>query len=139
MIKLIVGNKGSGKTKTLISMTNEAVSHSAGNVVCLEKGLKLTYDITHKARLVDTDEYAVEGFDALYGFLAGLMAGNYDITHIFVDATLKIGGRDYEALADFLKKVDDLSKISGTAFTFTVSTDLENLPERMFAYCEKIN
>ena len=110
MIRLIVGNKGSGKTKTLIAMTNEAVAASSGNVVCLEKGLKLTYDISHKARLVDTDEYGVEGFDALYGFIAGLMAGNYDITHIFVDATLKIGGRDYEAFAAL---VDRLVKLTG--------------------------
>ncbi|MEG0753949.1 MAG: hypothetical protein RR461_08965, partial [Angelakisella sp.] len=99
MIQLIVGNKGSGKTKTLITMANDAVNKSSGNVVCLEKGLKLTYDISHKARLVDTDEYNIDGFETLYGFVAGLMAGNYDITHIFVDATLKIGGRDYEAFA----------------------------------------
>ena len=131
MIKLIVGNKGSGKTKTLISMTNEAVSHSAGNVVCLEKGLKLTYDITHKARLVDTDEYAVEGFDALYGFLAGLMAGNYDITHIFVDATLKIGGRDYEAFALMVDTLNKLSAASHVEITFTVSCSVEELPERL--------
>ncbi len=131
MIKLIVGNKGSGKTKTLISMTNEAVSHSAGNVVCLEKGLKHTYDNTHKARLVDTDEYAVEGFDALYGFLAGLMAGNYDITHIFVDATLKIGGRDYEAFALMVDKLNKLSAASHVEITFTVSCSVEELPERL--------
>ncbi len=131
MIKLIVGNKGSGKTKTLITMTNEAVSHSAGNVVCLEKGLKLTYDITHKARLVDTDEYAVEGFDALYGFLAGLMAGNYDITHIFVDATLKIGGRDYEAFALLVDKLNKLPAASHVEITFTVSCSVEELPERL--------
>lgn len=112
-------------------MTNEAVSHSAGNVVCLEKGLKLTYDITHKARLVDTDEYAVEGFDALYGFLAGLMAGNYDITHIFVDATLKIGGRDYEAFALMVDKLNKLSAASHVEITFTVSCSVEELPERL--------
>lgn len=132
MIQLIVGNKGSGKTKTLISMTNDAVSKSAGNVVCLEKGLKLTYDITHKARLVDTDEYNIEGFDALYGFMAGLMAGNYDITHIFVDATLKIGGRDYEA---FAQMIDQLQKLPAgehlEAVVFTVSCDKSELPERL--------
>lgn len=132
MIQLIVGNKGSGKTKTLISMTNDAVNKSSGNVVCLEKGLKLTYDISHKARLVDTDEYNIEGFDALYGFMAGLMAGNYDITHIFVDATLKIGGRDYEAFAQL---IDKLHKLPASAhiesLIFTVSCDQAELPERL--------
>ena len=124
MIRLIVGNKGSGKTKTLIRMTNEAVAASSGNVVCLEKGLKLTYDISHKARLVDTDEYEVDSFDALFGFLAGLMAGNYDITHIFVDATLKIGGRDYEAFAGL---VDRLLKLPAAAHVELVFTDRKSV------------
>ncbi|MEG0854085.1 MAG: hypothetical protein RSF82_09435, partial [Angelakisella sp.] len=124
MIQLIVGNKGSGKTKTLITMANDAVNKSSGNVVCLEKGLKLTYDISHKARLVDTDEYNIDGFETLYGFVAGLMAGNYDITHIFVDATLKIGGRDYEAFAQLIDKLGKLSSLDHTEnVVFTVSCD----------------
>ena len=135
MIKLIVGNKGTGKTKALITMTNDAVNKSTGNVVCLEKGLKLTYDILHKARLVDTDDYNVKGFDSLYGFIAGLMAGNYDITHIFIDATLKIGGRDYEAFATM---VDKLSALKSTEhiqeMVFTVSCDKSELPERLHTY-----
>lgn len=129
MIKLIVGNKGSGKTKALIAMCNEAVNNSQGNVVCLEKGLKLTYDITHKARLVDTDEYDIQNFDTLYGFLAGLLAGNYDITHVFVDATLKIGGRDYEAFATLVDQVNKLT--SNVEMVFTVSCDPSELPQRI--------
>ena len=81
----------------------------------------------------------VSGYKAFYGFLSGICAGDHDITDILIDATLRIGGRDYEALADFLKKVDELAKITDTHFTFTISTDLENLPERMFEYCKKIN
>lgn len=134
MIRLIVGNKGSGKTKTLIHMTNEAVGSSSGNVVCLEKGLKLTYDISHKARLVDTDEYEVEGFDVLFGFLSGLLAGNYDITHIFVDATLKIGGRDYEAFAGLLDRLAKLPAAEHVELVFTVSCDAQELPERVRGY-----
>ena len=139
MVSLIIGHKGSGKTKLLVDKVNAAIEKSNGNVICVEKETKLTYDVNYRARLVATDNFSITGFDALYGFLSGLCAGDHDITDIFVDATFRIGGRDYEALADFLKKVDDLSKISGTAFTFTISTDLENLPERMFAYCETIN
>ena len=131
MIRLIVGNKGAGKTKTLIRMTNEAVASSRGNVVCLEKGLKLTYDISHKARLVDTDEYEVDSFDALFGFLSGLMAGNYDITHIFVDATLKIGGRDYEAFAGLVDRLLKLPAASHVEIVFTVSCDAAERPERL--------
>ena len=137
MIRLIVGNKGSGKTKTLIHLTNEAVASSSGNVVCLEKGLKLTYDISHKARLVDTDEYEVDSFDALFGFLAGLMAGNYDITHIFTDATLKIGGRDYEAFGAMVDRLIKLPAAAHVELVFTVSCDASELPERLAEYIVK--
>ncbi|WP_458407432.1 hypothetical protein, partial [Anaerotignum sp.] len=106
MMKLIVGNKGSGKTKTLISMVNDAVAVSKGNVVCIEKGSVMTFDINYKARLVDIDNYDIVGYEAFYGFLTGILAGNYDITHLFVDATLRIGGRDYAALADMLAKLN---------------------------------
>ena len=139
MVSLITGRKGSGKTKRLIEQVNKAVEASSGNVVCVEKERLLTYDINYRARLIENDFYKVSGYKAFYGFLSGICAGDHDITDILIDATLRIGGRDYEALADFLKKVDELGKMTDTAFTFTVSTDLENLPERMFAYCEKIN
>ena len=128
MIKLIVGNKGSGKTKTLIQMVNDAVKHSKGNVICVEKGLKLTYDIDHKARLSDIEHYNVSGFDAFYGFIAGIFAGNYDITEIFVDATLKIGGRDLPALAEMIKKLKVLTAENGAIITFTVSCDKSEIP-----------
>ena len=95
MIKLIVGNKGSGKTKRLIDMVNDAVKTSKGNVVCVEKGNTLKFDVSHQARLIDIEDYAVSGFEMFYGFFSGLFAGNYDITEVFVDATFKIGGKDF--------------------------------------------
>lgn len=130
MMKLIVGNKGSGKTKTLISMVNDAVAVSKGNVVCIEKGSVMTFDINYKARLVDIDNYDIVGYEAFYGFLTGILAGNYDITHLFVDATLRIGGRDYAALADMLNKLNKVVAERGdTEVVFTVSCDKEDLPE----------
>ena len=138
MVKLIIGNKGSGKTKRLIDLVNGAVEKSNGNVVCIEKERLLTYDVNYRARLIETDHYKVSGYDAFYGFLCGVIAGDHDITDILVDATLKIGGRDYEALANFLEKVADLSKISEQDITFTVSCDECDLPERIFTFCEKI-
>jgi energy-coupling factor transporter ATP-binding protein EcfA2 len=136
MISIILGHKGSGKTKRLISCVNDAVETSKGNVVCVEKETKLTYDVNYRARLIATDEFAVKGYDAFYGFLSGLCAGDHDITDILIDATLKIGGRDYEALADFLAKVASLSTLTGTNFTFTISTEKANLPARIFEVCE---
>ena len=79
MVTLLIGKKGTGKTKKLISLANEAVATSAGNVVVIEKGAKLTFDVTHKARLIDTDQYEVQGYDVLYGFVCGICAGNYDV------------------------------------------------------------
>lgn len=138
MINLILGHKGSGKTKKLIELVNGAVEKSNGNVVCVEKERLLTYDVNYRARLVETDHYGVSGYDAFYGFLCGIVAGDHDITDILVDATLRIGGRDYNDLADFLQKVANLSKISEKNFTFTVSADAEELPEKIFTFCEKI-
>ena len=123
MITLIIGNKGSGKTKRLIQLANEAVEKSNGNVVVIEKGAKLTYDVSHKARLIDIEQYNVSGFDAFYGFLSGICAGNYDVTDIFVDSTLKITGRDFEALADFVAKANELASHSEVKIVMLISAD----------------
>lgn len=138
MIHLIIGHKGSGKTKKLISLVNEAVEKSNGNVVCVEKERLLTFDVHHRARLVETDHYNVSGYGEFYGFLSGILAGDHDITDILVDATFKIGGRDYDELTCFLKKIDTLSNIAQQDFTFTISADEQELPAEIFEFCDKI-
>lgn len=138
MVYLILGNKGSGKTKKLIDLVNAAVEKTSGNVVCIEKERLLTYNINYRARLVETDQYGISGYDAFYGFLSGIIAGDHDITDILVDATLKIGGKDFEALNAFLKKVSKLSKDAEQDITFTISADEAELPAEIFEYCEKI-
>lgn len=138
MVSLIIGNKGSGKTKRLIELINEAVKKSDGTIVCIEKSPLLTYEVTHKARLIETERYGVEGYDAFYGMLSGILAQDHDITEIFVDATFKIIGRDYEKFADLIEKVKKLSDITDTDFVFTVSEDEDKLPARIFNAAEKI-
>ena len=138
MITLIIGNKGSGKTKRLIQLANEAVEKSNGNVVVIEKGAKLTYDVSHKARLIDIEQYNVSGFDAFYGFLSGICAGNYDVTDIFVDSTLKITGRDFEALADFVAKANGLASHAEVKIVMLISADASELPSRIDADSVKI-
>ena len=138
MISLITGRKGSGKTKRLIEQVNKAVEASNGNVVCIEKERLLTYDINYRARLIETDFFKVSGYKAFYGFLSGICAGDHDITDVLVDATLKIGGKDFAALAAFLKKVSELSDIAEQDFTFTISADESELPEEIFTFCKKI-
>lgn len=131
MVSLIVGNKGCGKTKKLIELVEKAVSKSNGNVVVIEKGNKLTYDITHKARLIDVEQYNISGFDSLYGFVCGICAGNYDVTDILIDSTLKIGGRDLNKLSDFLNQVKDVSEKSNAKFIVLVSADKSELSDNL--------
>lgn len=108
MLKLIIGVKGTGKTKTLIEMVNAVLHKSEGSVVCIEKGNKLTYDIKYQCRLIDTDMYTVTDFDALYGFIAGILASNHDVTDLFVDSALKIGKNDTAAFDGFIEQVNAL-------------------------------
>ena len=119
MIKLITGKKGTGKTKILVDMINNAVKDTNGDLICIEKGAKLTYDISYKVRLVDADRFAIEGYDAFYGFIAGMFAGNYDIKEVFIDGILKIGGPDFDELGKLLEKLNILSG-NDTQITFTI-------------------
>ncbi len=132
MIKLIIGGKGSGKTKTLIDLVNNAAVTTKGSVVCIEKGDKLNLDIIHKARLIDTDYYAIRDADALYGFIAGILASNSDITDIFVDSTLKICNHDVAAYEKNLAKLDAITK--DINIVMTVSLALDECPEGIKAY-----
>ncbi len=133
MIKLIIGKKGSGKTKKLVDLVNAATAASLGNVVCIEKGDTLTYSVTHKARLIDAEAYGISGYGEYFGLISGIKAGNHDVTHIFGDATLRIGTRDYEELVTFLERV---AKIEDVEFLFTVSADEAELPKKLFDIAE---
>ena len=133
MLKLIVGTKGSGKTKTMIDMIDKAVKTTSGNIVVIEKCMKLTTEINHSARLVDVDEYGVAGADMLYGFVAGLMASNYDITDLYIDGILKVLDHDINRLGVVL---DEMAAIAGDSVkvTVTVSADEAALPHDVKKY-----
>ena len=102
MIHVIMGLKGSGKTKKLIDAINAAVAEANGDVVCIEYGKALTYDVTYKVRLVDSKEYGIQSAEMLKGFLSGLHAGNFDITNVFIDNLYKTIGKDLAAAEDFI-------------------------------------
>ncbi|HBG55862.1 MAG TPA: hypothetical protein DEB16_03975 [Ruminococcaceae bacterium] len=131
MVNLIVGRKGTGKTKRLVEHANEAVEKSSGNVVVIEKGSNLTYDISHGARLINIESYGIQGADALGGFLCGICAGNYDVTDIFVDSTFKIIGQDMKVLTAFVEKMNRLSALADTKITLLISADQSALPEEI--------
>ena len=138
MITLIVGKKGSGKTKKLIERASQAVKSTNGNVIVIEKGSKLTYDLPHEARLVDTDAYKVTGADAFFGFVSGICAGDYDVTDIFIDSTLKIIGQDMNVFKSFAEKLNMLAESSNVKMTLLVSADASELPEGMDSLAENV-
>ena len=135
MLKLIVGVKGTGKTKTLINLVNGALEVTKGDVVCIEKGTQLRYDIKPAARLVNADEYMITDAQSLYGFIAGILASNHDVTDLFVDGTLRICQKDmvaFDALLDELAKL--LEKIN-INLTMTVSMPAEEMSDTVKKYC----
>lgn len=134
MIKLIIGIKGTGKTKTLIQMVNSALQTTGGNVVVLEKGEKLRYDIKYQARLVNTDEYYVNDAQSLYGFVAGLLASNHDVTELFIDSALKICGNDLPAFEKLVEELDVLTVKRDVNVTITASMPEEDATDVIKKY-----
>ena len=124
MVRLIMGANGAGKTKQLIELIHTSVESETGSVVCIEPKGDMTYDVSYNVRLVNAGEYNVDSFDCLRGFLCGMYAGNYDISHIFIDNLFKItGGECNQAADDFLNELDRFSNATGVKFTISVSGD----------------
>ncbi len=134
MLKLIVGLKGSGKTKTLIELVNTAAAQTKGSVVCIEKGPKLLHEIAREVRLVDTDAYMINDAQTLFGAIAGILASNYDITDLFIDSVLKICKDDMAAFDALVANLNELSAKTNVAITATVSAAAESLSPATKAY-----
>ena len=134
MVKLIIGVKGTGKTKTLINLVNTAVESSKGDVVCIEKGVKLRYDVTYKARLIDTEEFFVTDAQALYGFVAGIFASNHDVTDLFIDSALKICNNDTAAFDVLVEELAKLSEKVGVNIVMTSSIPVEEASATVSKY-----
>ncbi len=135
MVRLIMGVKGSGKTKKLIEMINNAAKDEPGNVVCIEANPTLTYDIHYHIRLIDAHEYKLNNFDLFRGFISGLYAGNYDISQVFIDNLCKTVGCDLgQPVEDFLNWLDAFGEKNGIKFTVSLSGDPTNAPEGLKKY-----
>ena len=133
MIRVIMGKKGTGKTKQMIDMINNAVQTEHGNVVCIERGSKLTYDIHYQIRLVEASHYDIKSYDFLKGFISGLYAGNYDITHVFIDSLTKIVASEAtdHAVEEFLDWLNSFSEKNNIKFTVTISADISQATDGM--------
>ena len=134
MLKLIIGVKGTGKTKALINLVNTAVDNTSGNVVCIEKGDKLTYDVKHQARLIDTKQYFISDAQSLYGFVAGILASNHDVTDLFIDSALKICNNDSVAFDKFVDGVSTLVEKLDVNVVMTSSIPVEEASETVKKY-----
>ena len=134
MIRVIMGLKGSGKTKKLIEAIHETLTHANGDVVCIEYGKKLTYDVNYKVRLVDSQEYAITNTAMLKGFISGLHAGNFDITHVFIDNLYKTIGNDVAAAEGFIAWCATFAETNNMNITITLSEDPANVSEEIKKY-----
>jgi len=134
MIHVIMGLKGSGKTKKMIDSINESLAHASGDVVCIEYGKKLTYDINYRVRLVDSKEYGINNLDMLKGFLSGLHAGNFDITNVYIDNLYKTIGTDRATGEAFILWCAEFAKANDMNITVTVSDDPAEASEAVKQY-----
>ena len=134
MLKLIIGVKGTGKTKNLINLVNTAVENTQGDIVCIEKGTKLRYDIKYRARLIDVSEYFVDDAQSLYGFVAGIFASNHDVTELFIDSALKICKDDVASFDTFIEEINALASKLNVKITITSSIPLEEASETVKKY-----
>ncbi len=132
MIHIIMGLKGSGKTKKLIDAIHAAVEEAHGDVVCIEYGRKLTYDVSYKVRLVDSQEYGINSAEMLKGFLSGLHAGNFDITNVFIDNLYKT--IDKASGEDFITWCAKFAADNNMEITITVSEDPAEVSEAIKQY-----
>ena len=134
MIHVIMGLKGSGKTKKMIDSIHDAVANASGDVVCIEYGKKLTYDVNYRVRLVDSKEYGIGNIDMLKGFLSGLHAGNFDITHVYIDNLYKTIGADRANGEAFVAWCAQFAAANNMHITITVSDDPALASEAMKQY-----
>ncbi len=135
MIRLIMGSSGAGKTKQLIQLVNTAITEESGCVVCIADSADMRFDISNKVRLIDASEYKLSSFETLRGFVSGLYAGNYDISHVFVDNLCKIVGEEPGVkVEEFLAWLDKFSFNNGIKFTVTINADPETATEGMRKY-----
>jgi len=135
MVKIIMGLKGSGKTKQLLDLVHKAIDEERGDVICIEKGAKLKYDIPYKVRLIEASQYDFDGYEFFKGFISGLYSANYDITHIFIDSVLRIIGVGVDERADeFISWCENFSQRENVKFTITISADVALATDLMKKY-----
>lgn len=139
MIRILMGEMGTGKTKAFIDMVNQSVNEEKGNVICVMKGDRHLFDLKSSIRLTDTTEFYIEDYHALHGFISGMISRDYDITHIFIDSITKIAGKDFGEFDGFLCKLENLSDKYNVNFTITVSAPLSDATDEIKKHLIQLN
>ena len=136
MVRVIMGAKGTGKTKQMIELINRAAENESGSVVCVEMGKKLRFDVSPNVRLVEASDFAADYFTFFKGFVSGMYASNYDLTHVFIDSLCKIipSQPDSSEVEEFLAWLDRFSEANGVKFTITISADVALATEAIKSY-----
>ena len=129
MIQIISGKKGSGKTKRLIDMTNQSAREAKADVIFIDDDNRYMFDISHKARFINAGEYGIINAEMFLGFLCGMLAQNFDVGQIFIDAFLKLVKADMADMAWFFERLEVLCQKHNVDFILSVSEDTEKLPE----------
>ena len=134
MVKLVVGKKGSGKTKMMLDAIAQAVQEENGNVIFVCNSSRHMLEVTYEVRLVDVSNADTETFRLFKTFIMGMLSQNYDISHIFVDSLFKIVPDDMDGLAGFVEKLEEISEESNVKFTICISADQSELPDSIHKY-----
>ena len=136
MLKVIVGNKGSGKTGQLVDGMNRQVLSEGKNVVCFERGHRLVHQIRHEIRLIDMDDYPVKGYQGLLGMISGVCAKDYDVTDVYIDSIVKVAKDDnLDDLPDFLDELDAFARANKIEITIILSADPSAVPASVLRFC----
>ncbi len=134
MVKLIVGKKGTGKTKALIDGIHDSINTEHGDIIFICNGDRHILDINHSIRLIDVTDFDTDDFRVFKSFINGILSQNYDITSIFIDSLLKIVPNDFDNLTCFIKDLDDIAQKNNIKFTICISADKAELPEDIYKY-----
>lgn len=137
MLELLIGKKGTGKTKILIDSVNTAASEANGNVIFISNNTgKNMYDIKTKVRMADTSEFSIDTWSEFLGFISGIISSNFDITNIYVDGTLKIVNHSLDGFEQFLADIDEIGKKFNINFMFSISMDINESPDYVKKYAK---
>lgn len=136
MIKVIYGEKGTGKTKMMIDAANDAVSQAKGHLIFLTDNKRCMYDLERDVRFIDVSEYDIAGESALCGFVKGVIAGNHDNEYVFIDGVVRIAGKPVGELATFFYMLDKVAKTNNLIVTVSVTGAKADLPDFVSKYID---